>query len=76
MSYWGYKFETLSTLPRIWDDCSRTEIETRDREVVSNEAQFCSIVKTGFGDVRVVLGGEVDAGIDGPRMSCFCRDAC
>lgn len=63
MSFWGYKFETLSTLPTNWDDCPRELIENRDNEVVSNEAQFCSIVKTGFGDVRIVIGGEVDAGI-------------
>lgn len=63
MSFWGYKFETLSTLPGNWDDCPRALIEGRDTEVVSNEAQFCSIVKTGFGDVRMVIGGEVDAGM-------------
>ncbi|RPB13605.1 RAI1-domain-containing protein, partial [Morchella conica CCBAS932] len=61
MSYWGYKFEALSTIPGNWDECPREVIEARDEEVVSNEAQFCSIVKTGFGDTRVVIGGEVDA---------------
>lgn len=62
MSFWGYKFEALSTLPSNWDDCSREQIENRDKEIVSNEAQFCSIVKTGFADVKIVIGGEVDAG--------------
>lgn len=62
MSFWGYKFEALSTLPSNWDDCSREQIENRDEEIVSNEAQFCSIVKTGFADVKIVIGGEVDAG--------------
>ncbi|KAA8911096.1 rai1 protein [Sphaerosporella brunnea] len=64
MSFWGYKFETLSTLPSPWDDCPRSLIESRTSEVVSNEAQFCSIVKTGFGPVRLILGGEVDAAWD------------
>ncbi|KAI5854812.1 HLA class III protein Dom3z [Tricharina praecox] len=61
MSYWGYKFETLSTLPATWDDTPRETIESRMKEVVSNEAQFCSIVKTSFGDTGMILGGEVDA---------------
>ena len=58
----GYKFETLATLPETWDECSREAIEARPRDVVSNKAQFCSIVKTGLGDARLILGGEVDAG--------------
>ncbi|KAI5790086.1 protein rai1 [Geopyxis carbonaria] len=61
MSYWGYKFEALATLPKQWDDCSRREIELRSSEIVSNKAQFCSIVKTAFDDVKLILGGEVDA---------------
>lgn len=61
MSYWGYKFETLATLPRHWCHCSRTEIDGRDAEQVSNYAQYCSVVRTGFGSTKVILGGEVDA---------------
>ncbi|KAF3935552.1 hypothetical protein ABW19_dt0202528 [Dactylella cylindrospora] len=61
MSYWGYKFETLSTLPRPWGECSREEIENRSREIVSNEAQYCSIVRTGFGNSSLIIAGEVDA---------------
>lgn len=61
MQYWGYKFETLSTLPRPWAECSRDEIEDRDSEIVSNHAQYCSVVHTGLGEHRMVLGGEVDA---------------
>lgn len=30
--------------------------------VVNNYAQYCSIVKTGIGNVTMILGGEVDAG--------------
>lgn len=29
--------------------------------VVSNYAQYCSVVKTGIGKARLVIGGEVDA---------------
>lgn len=59
----GYKFETLSVLPRTWDDTSREEIEGRDEQVVNNNAQYCSVVRTGIGGTRMVLGGEVDAGM-------------
>lgn len=58
----GYKFETLSTLPRIWAECSREEIEGRNDEVVNQEPQYCSVVQTGFGKTKLLIGGEVDAG--------------
>lgn len=29
--------------------------------IVSNYVQYCSVVKTGFGKAKIVLGGEVDA---------------
>lgn len=61
MQYWGYKFETLSTLPRPWADCTREEIESRETETVNNYAQYCSIVRTGIGNHTIVLAGEVDA---------------
>jgi RAT1-interacting protein len=38
-------------------------IESRDAQIVNNKAQFCSIVKTGFGSVNLIIGGEVDAGM-------------
>ncbi|RPB22825.1 RAI1-domain-containing protein [Terfezia boudieri ATCC MYA-4762] len=60
-TFWGYKFETLSTLPAWWADCSRSKIESREYDIVNNKAQWCSIVKTGFDNTRIILGGEVDA---------------
>ncbi|KAI9826244.1 MAG: hypothetical protein M1819_007412 [Sarea resinae] len=62
MSYWGYKFETLSLLPDQWDATSREYIEGREDEIVNNYAQYCSVVKTGIGGAKMILGGEVDAG--------------
>lgn len=59
----GYKFEVLSVLHKPWDPTTRAEIEGRQDEVVNNSAQYCSVVKTGMGNVRMVLGGEVDAGM-------------
>ncbi|KAK6506943.1 decapping endonuclease targeting mRNA, variant 2 [Arthrobotrys musiformis] len=61
MSFWGYKFETLSTLSKPWDETTREEIEGRNGEVVNNKAQYCSIVQTSFGDSSLIIAGEVDA---------------
>ncbi|KAI8965713.1 protein RAI1 [Daldinia sp. FL1419] len=61
MTYWGYKFETLSCLPRPWGEVSREVIESRDEEIVNNKAQYCSVVRTGIGKTTLCLGGEVDA---------------
>jgi RAT1-interacting protein len=61
MSFWGYKFETLSLMPTPWPETSREYLEAREEEVVSNYAQYCSIVRTGFGKSKVIIGGEVDA---------------
>ncbi|OBT49580.1 hypothetical protein VE04_09742, partial [Pseudogymnoascus sp. 24MN13] len=46
MSYWGYKFETLSLLPDTWDATSREYIEGREDQIVNNAAQYCSVVQT------------------------------
>ncbi|ODM20454.1 Protein rai1 [Aspergillus cristatus] len=61
MAYWGYKFESISVLRQPWDPTPRHEIENRDEEIVNNSAQYCSVVRTGIGNVKMVIGGEVDA---------------
>ncbi|KAK7935751.1 protein RAI1 [Apiospora marii] len=61
MTFWGYKFETLSTMPATWAETSREYIENRPNEVVSNKSQYCSVVRTGIGKSILCLGGEVDA---------------
>ncbi|KAK2743116.1 decapping endonuclease targeting mRNA [Onygenales sp. PD_40] len=61
MSFWGYKFETISLLDEPWDATSRDKIEARDDQVVNNKAQYCSVVRTGIGGSKLVIGGEVDA---------------
>ncbi|KAL8802191.1 MAG: hypothetical protein Q9182_003981 [Xanthomendoza sp. 2 TL-2023] len=57
----GYKFETLSLLPTPWAETSRGYIESREDLIVNNHAQYCSVVKTGIGKSKLILGGEVDA---------------
>ncbi|KAI1498534.1 RAI1-domain-containing protein [Biscogniauxia marginata] len=68
MTYWGYKFETLSCLPRPWGEVTREFIEGRDNAIVSNKAQYCSVVRTGIGKTVLCLGGEVDAIWDSKPM--------
>ena len=58
----GYKFETLSLIPDTWAATSRETIENRENEAVNNHAQYCSVVKTGIGKTKMIIGGEVDAG--------------
>ncbi|WEW61891.1 decapping endonuclease targeting mRNA [Emydomyces testavorans] len=62
MMYWGYKFETLSLLDEPWDVVSREAIEAREEQIVNNASQYCSVVRTGIGGTKLVIGGEVDAG--------------
>ncbi|RJE21295.1 hypothetical protein PHISCL_06364 [Aspergillus sclerotialis] len=61
MAYWGYKFETLCLLRQPWDPTPREEIESREEQIVNNSSQYCSVVRTGIGSTRIVIGGEVDA---------------
>lgn len=49
-------------IPDTWDPTSREYIESREDEIVDNHAQYCSIVRTGFGKIKMIIGGEVDAG--------------
>jgi RAT1-interacting protein len=68
----GYKFETLSTLPSPWGECSRDFIENRENEVVNNKEQYCSVVRTGLGKTTMCLGGEVDASKSScPELSIY-----
>lgn len=51
----------MAVLSKTWDESTREEIEGRENEIVNNAAQYCSVVRTGIGNVRMILGGEVDA---------------
>lgn len=57
----GYKFEQISTLKQRYGESSRAEIESRDEEIVNNEAQYCSLNTTAFGNTSLLIGGEIDA---------------
>lgn len=58
--YSGYKFETISTLPKPWAQCTRKEIEKRNKLEVNNIEQYGIIVKTTIGSTPLVLGAEID----------------
>ncbi|KAK9453696.1 RAI1 like PD-XK nuclease-domain-containing protein [Dipodascopsis uninucleata] len=60
----GYKFEQVTTIPKKWCECTRDEIVKRGDGPVNNNTQYCSVVKTGLGDIRVVIAGEVDCVAD------------
>ncbi|KAF1974545.1 RAI1-domain-containing protein [Bimuria novae-zelandiae CBS 107.79] len=68
MTYWGYKFETLSLLPTPPSSTPREVINARGTAPVSNYAQHCSIVRTSIGPHKLLLGGEVD-GLSAPKPS-------
>lgn len=64
-SYYGYAFESYCTRPL---DSHTNEKDGGDRrrhppgwsgDVDTNE-QWCSVVRTKLGDMRMVVGGEVD----------------
>lgn len=63
-TYTGYKFETLATLDKPWADASRKDIESREKAEVNNIEQYLSVVKTGIGNTKLLLGGEVDCVFD------------
>ncbi|KAK0652254.1 RAI1 like PD-XK nuclease-domain-containing protein [Cercophora newfieldiana] len=69
MQYWGYKFETLCTMPAPWGETSREYIEGRDKQIVNNKEQYCSVVRTGFDETVMCLGGEVDCVWDSKTLT-------
>ena len=59
-SYTGYKFETLTTLDKPVQLVSRDELTERPRKTVENGDEFVTVVRTGIGSCKMILGGEVD----------------
>lgn len=63
-SFSGYKFETLTTIPKPFGEVSRETIEERPKQIVSNGNEYASVVRTGIGSSKIILGAEVDAIFD------------
>ncbi|ORZ25307.1 RAI1 like PD-XK nuclease-domain-containing protein [Absidia repens] len=68
MSYWGYKFETLSTISILPKTINRDNyeevIESRIPEGADTNVQYCVAVKTTLGKNSVIMGAEVDCSRD------------
>ncbi|CAO3621899.1 unnamed protein product [Cunninghamella blakesleeana] len=69
MSYWGYKFETLSTLSKSptstttrneEGDELEKELKNRIHDSANTNVQYCVVVKTCLGNNSLIMGAEVD----------------
>lgn len=63
MGFWGYRFESLSTVssfPSKTDPVDKEELESRKSSVVNTNEQYCTVVKTRLGNTSIVMGAEVD----------------
>jgi RAT1-interacting protein len=61
MCYWGYKFETLSTVSKPpKDGVDDQELADRILEGADTNVQYCVAVKTTLGKNSLIMGAEVD----------------
>lgn len=63
MGYWGYKFETLSTMskfPDYMDASDKEELAARKLASANTNEQYCTVVKTKLGNTSLIMGAEVD----------------
>ncbi|KAI9267520.1 RAI1 like PD-XK nuclease-domain-containing protein [Helicostylum pulchrum] len=62
MSYWGYRFETLSTLTKPPREVEKSDSELKERltESANTNIQYCIVVKTKLGNNSILMGAEVD----------------
>ncbi|CAG8528181.1 9018_t:CDS:2 [Gigaspora margarita] len=63
MSYWGYKFENLSTISKLPSEITSPddpELINRKTSIVNTNVQYCSVAKTSLGDNKLIMGAEVD----------------
>ncbi|RKP24557.1 RAI1 like PD-XK nuclease-domain-containing protein, partial [Syncephalis pseudoplumigaleata] len=69
MCYWGYKFETVSTLSKPASQLTPNdaELKSRKRETVNTNEQYCSVYRTRLGKHSMIMGAEVDCTADEKR---------
>lgn len=62
MSYWGYRFETLSTVSKPPQEVRKDdpELKKRLKESANTNIQYCILVKTKLGNSSIIMGAEVD----------------
>ncbi|AEY97946.1 FAFR262Cp [Eremothecium gossypii FDAG1] len=62
--YSGYKFERMALLDRPVAETPREVLESRGKQVVRNGPQYRTVMRTGVGEHKLVLGAEIDGIID------------
>lgn len=62
--YTGYKFESLATLSQPLSYVTRSALEKRPKRIVNNGDQYITVVRTGVGNAKLLLGAEVDCVFD------------
>ncbi|CAG8447267.1 11407_t:CDS:2 [Ambispora gerdemannii] len=67
MMYWGYKFETLCTIPKPPKEIKSSDdpdLVNRKLGLVNTNIQYCSVAKATLGRNRLIMGAEVDCSDD------------
>ena len=63
-SFWGHKFEKLSSVPRVpSNDHPITMEELKERRnlpVLADANYYCGLFRTGLSNINLILGGEID----------------
>ncbi|KAI9291298.1 RAI1-domain-containing protein [Neoconidiobolus thromboides FSU 785] len=69
--FYGYKFETLSTIPKLTNDKEELEkmLKERSNEIVDNHIESASVFETKLGEHSLLMGAEVDCIDDTNRNS-------
>ena len=68
--YYGYRFETVSTLSVPPTQVTREALDKRIHDDSNTNIEFGSVIKSRFGKIQVVLGGEVDCLYKGTCLLC------
>lgn len=62
--YTGYKFESVATLSQPLPYVDRTTLEKRPKKLVNTGDEFITVVRTGVGSTKLILGAEIDCVFD------------
>lgn len=62
--YIPYKFETMSTLTQPLAYVERETIEKRHRKISNDGDKFCTLIRTGVANARILTSGEISCVYD------------
>lgn len=57
--YIPYKFETVSTLTQPIAYVERDTIDKRNRKISNDGDKFCSLIRTGVGNAKILIEGDI-----------------